>query len=220
MPTLRETYDAVADAYARQLQGELAGKPFDRLMLDHLVELVGDGVLCDLGCGPGQVARYLKDAGAANVFGLDLSERMVEEARAAHPDIRFEQGDFLDLAAPDASWDGVAAFYSIVHTPTHKLAGIFLELARVVRPGGWLLLAFHAGHETKHLDSWFDQAVDIDFHFHHRGTVDRLLRASGWRVRDTMERAPYAEDVEYPSRRGYMRAERVIDAPWEPKRGA
>ncbi len=217
MSTVRQSYDAVADEYARRLLHELDGKPFDRLMLQHLVELVGDGVLCDLGCGPGQVARFLKDEGASGVFGLDFSERMIEQARAAHPDIPFEEGDFFDLQAPDASWDAVVAFYSIVNTPTHKLAGIFLELARVVKPGGWLLLAFHAGYETKHLDEWWDQPVDIDFHFHHRGTVDRLLRASGWRVRDTMERAPYAEDIEYPSRRAYMRAERVMDAPWEPK---
>ncbi len=217
MSTVRQSYDAVAQEYAQRLQDELARKPFDRLMLQHLVELVGDGVLCDLGCGPGQVARFLKDEGASGVFGVDFSERMIEQARAAHPDIPFLQEDFLHLSAEDASWDGVAAFYSIVNTPTHKLAGIFLELARVVKPGGWLTLAFHAGHETKHLDTWWEQPVDIDFHYHHRGTVDRLLRASGWRVRDTMERAPYAEDVEYPSRRGYMRAERVISPPAKPK---
>ncbi len=207
MPDTLAAYEAVAGEYARRLSNELDGKPFDRLMLQQLIEKVGDGPLCDLGCGPGHVTRFLRDQGAGGAFGVDLSPAMIELARAAHPDIDFAVGDFFALEAADDAWAGALAFYSIVNTPTHKLAGIFLEVARVVRTGGWLLLAFHAGHDVRHLDTWWDQDVDIDFHYHHRGNVTNLLRASGWRLHDSMERAPYGEDVEYPSRRGYLLAQ-------------
>ncbi len=56
----RTSYDRVADEYAKRIFGELEHKPFDRDVLDRLAALVGDsGTICDVGCGPGQVARHL-----------------------------------------------------------------------------------------------------------------------------------------------------------------
>ena len=58
------SYDAVAAQYAQQFQHELDHKPFDRKMLELLVEKVADqGPICDLGCGPGHVAAYLQAVG-------------------------------------------------------------------------------------------------------------------------------------------------------------
>ncbi|MCO4772353.1 MAG: class I SAM-dependent methyltransferase [Deltaproteobacteria bacterium] len=202
-------YDLVAEQYLAQLGDELAGKPFDRLVLRHFAEHVGDGVVVDLGCGPGHVTRFLKDAGAAGVRGVDLSPAMVTVAQREQPDISFAVGDMRSLDARDGSWDAIVAFYSIVHIPTHQLAGPFLELARVVRPGGRLLLSFHIGTHSKHLDEWWGHEVDIDFVFHDRRAVAAILKQTGWRVIDAMERPPYGEDVEYPSQRAYLVAERV-----------
>jgi len=57
---LQSSYDRVAENYAEQFRDELDKKPFDRKMLDWLAEKVGGlGVICDMGCGPGQIARYL-----------------------------------------------------------------------------------------------------------------------------------------------------------------
>jgi 2-polyprenyl-3-methyl-5-hydroxy-6-metoxy-1,4-benzoquinol methylase len=76
-----ESYDRVADEYARRIFGELEHKPFDRELLNRFAAQVGDkGEVCDMGCGPGHIARYLHQAGA-RVVGLDLSPRMIENAR-------------------------------------------------------------------------------------------------------------------------------------------
>ncbi len=205
---LAATYDLVAREYLQRLSRELDGKPFDRLLLEQYVERVGDGVVADVGCGPGHVTRFLKDAGASGVFGVDLSPAMVEVARETQPDLRFEVGDMRALEAADDAWDGAVLFYSIVHLPTHTLAGPFLELARVVRPGGWLLLSFHQGTQVRHLDEWWGFDVDVDFVFHDRHAVAAILRETGWKVVDALERPPYGEDVEYPSRRSYLLAQR------------
>jgi uncharacterized damage-inducible protein DinB len=70
-------YNAVADAYADRFFDELKHKPFDRKMLDWLIQRVATaGMICDLGCGPGQVARYLHSQGA-EACGIDLSPEMV-----------------------------------------------------------------------------------------------------------------------------------------------
>ena len=66
------SYDQVADEYARRISGELQRKAFDRELLNRFAAaVIGRGEVCDMGCGPGQITRCLRDAGAT-IFGLDL----------------------------------------------------------------------------------------------------------------------------------------------------
>jgi len=61
--SISESYDRLADEYSRRIFHELQQKPFDRELLDRFAkEMVGRGEVCDMGCGPGHVARYLRDA--------------------------------------------------------------------------------------------------------------------------------------------------------------
>src|SRR5215211_52738 len=97
----RAGYDKVAADYARQYANEFDHKPLDRQLLGRLAELTrGQGRVCDLGCGPGQVARFLHDSGA-DAFGIDLSPAMVEHATQSHPGVEFRQGDMRALDLPD-----------------------------------------------------------------------------------------------------------------------
>ena len=124
LQTIRESYDRVADEYARRMFSELDNKPLDRELLTRLAGAVnGSGEICDLGCGPGHIARFLGDRGA-NVFGLDLSPGMLDEARRLSPEIPFRQGNMLALDLPDASLAGISAFYAIVHLPRSRAAGL------------------------------------------------------------------------------------------------
>jgi SAM-dependent methyltransferase len=141
---IRESYDLLAEEYARRIFDELQHKPFDRALLDRFAKQTqGRGDVCDMGCGPGHVARYLCDAGAS-VFGLDLSPRMLEQARRLNADIPFREGNMMSLDLADGTLAGIAAFYAIVNIPRQSLPAIFREMERVLRPGGLLLLAFHA----------------------------------------------------------------------------
>ena len=75
--SIRQSYDELADEYTRRISGELQYKPLDRELLDRFAAQVrGRGEVCDMGCGPGHVARCLRDTGTP-VFGLDLSPKMV-----------------------------------------------------------------------------------------------------------------------------------------------
>lgn len=202
---VRGSYDRVAEEYAGHFRDELDRKPFDRKMLEWLVEKVGGpGVICDVGCGPGQVAGYLRGLGAS-VCGVDLSPEMVRQARRLHPDIPFRQGDMLALSdVADGSYGGVAAFYAIVNLPRRSVAGALRELRRVLRPGGVLLVAFHVGRGVKHVDELLGKAVSLDFFFFETEEVKGYLRSAGFGLEEAIERDPYPEDVEYQSRRAYI----------------
>jgi len=139
------SYDAIADEYAHQYFDELDGKPFDREWLDRFAASVkGRGRVCDLGCGPGQIARYLAARGV-DAFGIDLSAAMIATARRLNPKLDFFQGDFFHLDLADGALAGIAAFYSLIHCARGDLGRAVAELARVLQPGGQLLMTVHAG---------------------------------------------------------------------------
>lgn len=139
----RTTYDHVADEYVRRIFEELQHKPLDRQLLDRFATSVREvGPACDMGCGPGHVARYLHELGV-QVCGVDLSPEMVKRARQLTPEVEFREGDMMALDAPDATWAGITAFYSIIHIARGDIVRTLEELRRVLRPGGLLLLAFH-----------------------------------------------------------------------------
>ena len=57
---LIDSYDNIADDYAEEFYDELERKPFDRDLLKRFVlGLPRRGPVCDLGCGPGQIAKFL-----------------------------------------------------------------------------------------------------------------------------------------------------------------
>jgi ubiquinone/menaquinone biosynthesis C-methylase UbiE len=99
----------------------------------------------DLGTGTGVVALALAERyPEAEVVGIDLSPGMIEEAQAKVPPelagrLRFEVGDASALESPDGDFDLVVLSNMIPFAD---------ELARVVEPGGTLVLSFSRGAET------------------------------------------------------------------------
>ncbi len=204
---VKASYDAVADRYADRFFDELRHKPFDCKMLDWLVERVGTtGLICDLGCGPGQIAHYLHAQGGP-VCGIDLSSEMVKVAAERNPDIEFNQGNMLALdEVADGAFAGIAAFYAIVNLSNEDLPRAFAELRRVLQPAGWLLLSFHVGDETRHMDEFLERRVTLDFTFFLPATVKSKLMAAGFDVTEVVVRDPYP-NAEYPSQRAYVFAQ-------------
>jgi hypothetical protein len=111
----------------------------------------------------------------------------------------------LDLPIADGSVAGAVALYAIVHFDLDELHAATRELARVLAPGAPLLLSFHVGTETVHLDSWWDQVVDLDFHFFEVSVVEAALESAGFGVEARVERQPHTA-IEHPSRRAYLLA--------------
>jgi len=202
---ISQSYDSAARAYAEHLADELAHKPLDRHLLNRFAEETrGRGLVADLGCGPGQVARYLHEQGVATV-GMDLSPAMIEVARGLNPGIEFRVDDMTHPSFADASLAGIVSFYSIVHFEAAELDRVFQQMRRVLVPGGLALVAFHIGEQVVHLDDLYGAPVSLDFRFHLPSNVVEALRTAQLAVIEHTEREPY-EGVEYPSRRCYLLA--------------
>src|SRR5437899_9168076 len=205
----QSSYDRIAEEYANRISGELDHKPLDRMLLDEFAaRFKGAGRVCDLGCGPGHVARYLHDRGV-DIFGVDLSPGMLEQARKLNSNIEFQQGNVLACVVEDGAWAGIIAFYSIVHIPRAEVPQAFREMQRVLKPGGFLFLAFHLGDEVLHEEDCWGHQVSLDLVLFRRKEVERYLMEAGFAVEDSLERDPYAPAAAYQSRRAYILARKL-----------
>jgi SAM-dependent methyltransferase len=145
---LRAAHDVLAEFYAGRLADVLDHMPAERAVLGLFCELVlaadlGANVV-DVGCGTGRLEPCLA-AGGLSPRGIDLSPEMIRVARRDHPGFGFDVADLRQLPFADASLAGVVCWYSLMYlTPSDRPAA-FSELARVLKPGGYLVTAFKAG---------------------------------------------------------------------------
>ena len=184
--TVRHAYDTVAEDYAARLPDTRAEAPLDLAMVDAFAAAVTSGEdprVLDAGCGTGRMSRYLADRGC-QVSGVDLSPGMVAMARRDHPDLAFTVGSLTDLPYADDRFAGVMLWYSIIHTPPAGQARIFAEAARVLRPGGHLLVGFQSGEGTRDVSAAyrrFGHEVELERHCYTADQVASQLEAAGLR---------------------------------------
>ncbi|MER6366685.1 methyltransferase domain-containing protein [Kitasatospora sp. NPDC001527] len=211
----RTFYDAVAADYADRFRDALAASPWERAMLGVFAELVttaGGGRVAELGCGPGRITGHLAALGL-DVSGLDLSPRMVDLARTAHPEIPFQVGSLLDLPYADGELAGVVAWYSIIHTPAEHLPRAFAEFHRVLAPGAPLLLAFQVGDAALRIEDPWGHPVTLDFRRRQPAHIETLATDAGLRVTTRLVREPEADEK---SPQAYLLALRA-DQPGRPE---
>jgi SAM-dependent methyltransferase len=134
------------DGWARTYDGEDNGCfPMRDDVLTPLLDRLTPGRVLDAACGTGAVAQQLVVRGH-DVVGVDISAGMLDRARRAVPGARFIAGDITDLPLPDADVDHVVCSLALAHLD--DLRPFFAEAARVMRPGGHLVLLDTRGHFT------------------------------------------------------------------------
>lgn len=186
MRAVQATYDRIAARYAESSYSDKPHEEYvDRSLLDLLASRV-QGTVCDLGCGPGQHTRYLHEKGVA-VVGVDLSAGMIAQASQRNPGLAFIQASMYRLPVPADSWGGMVAFHSLSHIPRGEVLQVLRELRRVLRPGGWLLLAVHRGQVTLQSRRWKHVPIDMSFTHFKTSEMQGYLRKAGFSVEGVLE---------------------------------
>ena len=124
------------------------------------------------------MSRYLSDQGCL-VEGIDLSPGMVSTARRDHPDLVFTVGSLSDLPYDDEEFVGVMLWYSIIHTPPAALRRVFAEVARVLRPAGYVLVGFQSGAGTREVTWAYERGIQLDRHLYLADHIASQLEAAG-----------------------------------------
>lgn len=171
MPPMYE--DSIREEFTHQSQsfGKSAAMTSAQT-LGALIDLVPEDPRArwvDVACGPGVISRAMA-VRVGSVRGVDLTPAMIEEAeRRAREEgidnVSFALGDATALEFADASFDGAITRLSLHHIPAP--GRVVAELARVVRPGGWVAVSDLAADRDGEAAAW-------------REEIERLRDPSHW----------------------------------------
>jgi ubiquinone/menaquinone biosynthesis C-methylase UbiE len=136
---VRRAWERVAETYARRR--DPTGS--DAALIDDLLAgLPPDPLVLDVGCGDG--ARTLSNLPPGSV-GLDFSARGLALAAERVPDATLLLADMRSIPLADDSVDGITAYHAVFHVPRAEQPAVYREFARVLRPGGVLLMTLPGG---------------------------------------------------------------------------
>lgn len=153
---------------SRFARGYITG--FDIAMCGHMQRarqwiashLQGCGRVLDVGTAGGRTAAAIKRAGVSQVWGLDPSPYLLRHAAHDHPGITFIPGLAEDLPFADQSLDGIALCFVLHEIPPKYIEQALVEFARVLKPGGKLVIAEPSHQQLQPLHP------------------NELLRGAGW----------------------------------------
>jgi SAM-dependent methyltransferase len=180
---LRAAHDVLAEFYAVRLAGALDHMPAERAVLSLFADLTlaaGLGTdVGDVGCGTGRLTPYLAARGLSP-RGIDLSPGMIHVARRDHPGFGFTVADLRALPFADASLAGVVCWYSLMYLAPSERSAAFAELARVLKPGGYLVTAFKAGDSQVRRSRIASLGVEFDAYWLSPQEMERRMAHAGF----------------------------------------
>lgn len=151
--------------------------------LDLLAELVplAGAQLIELGCGNARLARELLERfPGAEVTGLEVDERQHAKNLAAPRErLHFVAAGAESVPFADASFDGALMLKSLHHVPLGGMAQALREIARVLRPGGWLYVSepVYGGALNELVRLFNDERV---VRAAAQGALDAAIRDGAW----------------------------------------
>ncbi|QWL29203.1 class I SAM-dependent methyltransferase [Rathayibacter toxicus] len=170
-----QAYSKRASEYVAHLGSVKDMDPLDVALITSWGTSVVGPVL-DAGSGPGHWTQLLCEHGC-DARGIDMVQKFVGSARERFPRASFEVGDLLAMPFDKASFDGVLAWYSLIHLRPELRSQAFGEFARVLRPAGTLLVGAFLGTQG----APFAHAITEAFYWSEQGLVSDL-EAAGFTV--------------------------------------
>lgn len=179
---VRRAYDDVSETYAAKRSENGNGRGA-KILTEFLDSLSDPSSVLDAGCGQGTpVLEELSASTAA--FGVDFSREQLRLAAANVPDAALVQGDMTTLPFDDAAFDAVVAYWSLIHVPMDDHQAVIDEFARVLRPGGRILLCEGTNEWIGENPDWLESGVTMAWNIAGAETTRDQLQSAGFAIED------------------------------------
>lgn len=160
-------YNRQSDDYAAMMDREAAQ---DKIIGRFISACPAGGQVLDLGCGSGHYAKRMAEAGL-QVEAIDASQAMVD-LTAQLPGVSVRLGLFDDLNAKDR-YDGIWAYFSLLHANRSDLPGHLNRIAKALRPGGVFFIGMKRGSGAER------DSIDRYYEYYERDELESMLTEAG-----------------------------------------
>jgi ubiquinone/menaquinone biosynthesis C-methylase UbiE len=172
-------YDDVASTYT---EGRSLGDEERAALGSFLDSISADSRVLDAGCGGGEPVLRELTSQSQKALGLDFSAAQLGLAASNAPEARLLRGDMTRLPLADGSLDAVLAYHSLIHVPADEHQAVIDEFARVLRPGGRLLVS-EGPEEWKGTNpDWLDAGSEMQWYIAGAEQTRAQLQTAGFRI--------------------------------------
>jgi len=172
------TYNKIANTYTKEYFNDLS----DASYIDRFLEILpSNSKILDVGSGPGQFSKYIKEKGF-DVCGVDFSDKMVAIAKKKIPEVPFQKMDMRKLNFKPKTFDGLLVSYSLIHIPSNQIPETLKGFYRVLKPNGILEVIAQKGKANQVIDGPFLPTEKMFFNFFTKDRISKFLKKAGFEI--------------------------------------
>ncbi|HEU4470920.1 MAG TPA: class I SAM-dependent methyltransferase [Flavisolibacter sp.] len=197
----------IYDRYVENYVDKFMDLDLYRDTFDYLLNSIAEGgAVLELGCGPGNVVRYMSSKRPdLRILGIDLSPRMIEVAAAVNPGAEFRLMDIRHAGELEGHFDAVVSAFSIPYLSSGDVAAVFAEMRRLTaRKKGMIYVSFMEGPRER---SGFERTSftgtsEMYLNYYPRTDIEALMQKQGFVIQQI-----HAKD--YPETDGTVTTELI-----------
>ena len=174
----------VYNAHVKEYVSKFMDLDLYRDTFDAFLELLPTNAkILELGCGPGNVVKYLKSKRVdLDIFGIDLAPEMIKEAQRQNPDSQFEVMDIRDTGEIPQQFDAVIAAFCLPYISYDDVPALFANCRKLVVDNGLLYVSCMEGPKSR---SGFEKTSftgedEMYINYYERSEILSLLKENGF----------------------------------------
>jgi SAM-dependent methyltransferase len=145
------------------------------------------GTVLELGCGPGNVVKYIKSKRAdLQIMGIDLAPEMIRAATKLNPDAAFKILDIRHADEIEGHFDAVIAAFCIPYLSPDNLADVFVQMQRLTRAKkGMIYISYMEGpcERSGFERTSFTGESELYINYYTRDEIEFLIKEHGFIIR-------------------------------------
>jgi trans-aconitate methyltransferase len=177
-------FDEFAEEYAQRFMDLNAYSD----SIERFCELIGNDKpkILELGCGPGNVTRFLKNNfPESRILAVDLAPKMIEIARKAMPDVDFRVMDVRRISEIVGTFDAVMCSFCLPFLSKDDAAKLIADCLALLNKDGVVYLSTMEGNETRagFETTSFSGDTAIYFNYHRQQALEDAFAKNGFEIR-------------------------------------
>lgn len=170
------TYNEIAQKYEEEFGNDYS----DTIYIDKFLNILLDKNILDIGCGVGNLTKYIFDKGF-NVDGIDLSIEMLNIAKSKYKEINFYNMDMKNITL-NKKYDGIVLAYSLFHLTKEEVIKILPKYFNLLNSNGKMLLILQNGSGEHIINEPLKAGLKMFINYYSLSEISDLLTKNHFKI--------------------------------------